>query len=55
MVWSGEGGSVMLGHVHLSESIIELMRAGNVDARHRRHTWSESKYTFQPNFSVPTS
>lgn len=31
LVWSGEGGSVMLGHVHLSESIIELMRAGNVD------------------------
>ncbi len=32
LVWSGEGGSVMLGHVHLSESIIELMRAGQVDA-----------------------
>ena len=31
LVWSGEGGSVLLGHVHLSESIIELMRAGNVD------------------------
>jgi asparagine synthetase B (glutamine-hydrolysing) len=32
LVWSGEGGSVMLGHVHLCESIIELMRAGQVDA-----------------------
>ena len=32
VVWSGEGGSVLLGHVHLSESIIELMRAGQVDA-----------------------
>jgi asparagine synthase (glutamine-hydrolysing) len=31
LVWSGEGGSVLLGHVHLSESIIELMRAGDVD------------------------
>lgn len=32
LVWSGEGGSVLLGHVHLSESIIELMRAGQIDA-----------------------
>lgn len=31
LVWAGEGGSVLLGHVHLSESIIQLMRAGNVD------------------------
>ncbi len=31
LVWSGEGGSVLLGHVHLSESIVALMRAGNVD------------------------
>lgn len=31
LVWSGEGGSVLLGHVHLSESIIALMRAGDVD------------------------
>lgn len=32
LVWSGEGGSVLLGHVHLNESIIELMRAGKADA-----------------------
>ena len=27
LVWSGEGGSQALGHIHLSEKIIELMRA----------------------------
>ncbi len=32
LVWSGEGGSVLLGLVHLSESIVELMRTGKVDA-----------------------
>ncbi|HKO96085.1 MAG TPA: asparagine synthase-related protein [Pyrinomonadaceae bacterium] len=32
LVWSGEGGSVLLGLVHLNESIIELMRAGQVDS-----------------------
>jgi asparagine synthase (glutamine-hydrolysing) len=31
LVWSGEGGSVLLGHVHLNEFIVELMRAGKVD------------------------
>jgi asparagine synthase (glutamine-hydrolysing) len=31
LVWSGEGGSVLLGHVHLSESLVELMRAGTTD------------------------
>lgn len=31
LVWSGEGGSVLFGHVHLSESIIDLMRAGDFD------------------------
>lgn len=31
LVWSGEGGSVLLGQVHLDESIIEFMRAGNID------------------------
>ena len=31
MVWSGEGGSVLLGLVHLNESIIDSMRAGNVN------------------------
>jgi hypothetical protein len=31
LVWSGEGGSVLLGHVHLNESIVELMRANKSD------------------------
>jgi hypothetical protein len=31
LVWSGEGGSVLLGQVHLSESIVALLRAGNSD------------------------
>jgi asparagine synthase (glutamine-hydrolysing) len=31
LVWSGEGGSVLLGQVHLNKSIIEFMRAGNID------------------------
>jgi asparagine synthase (glutamine-hydrolysing) len=31
LVWSGEGGSVLLGHVHLNESIVDLMRAGKID------------------------
>ena len=30
-VWSGEGGSVALGHVHLNENIVQLMRAGKTD------------------------
>ncbi len=32
LVWSGEGGSVGLGHVHLGRKIIEFMRAGNQEA-----------------------
>lgn len=31
LVWSGEGGSMLLGHIHLSEALIELMRAGKID------------------------
>lgn len=31
LVWSGEGGSVAFGHVHLHQSIIEAMRAGRTD------------------------
>jgi len=31
LVWSGEGGSMLLGHIHLSETLIELMRAGKMD------------------------
>ncbi len=32
VVWSGEGGSVLLGHVHLGERIVELMRAGDIES-----------------------
>ena len=31
LVWSGEGGSFLLGVIYLNESIIECMRADNVD------------------------
>lgn len=31
LVWSGEGGSVALGHVHMHPKMVELMRAGDVD------------------------
>lgn len=32
LAWSGEGGSVSLGHVHMNVAICDLMRAGEVDA-----------------------
>ncbi len=32
LVWSGEGGSGLLGGVGLSESVVALMRAGKVDS-----------------------
>jgi asparagine synthetase B (glutamine-hydrolysing) len=31
LVWSGEGGSVALGHVHLTEEMVGWMRNGQVD------------------------
>jgi asparagine synthase (glutamine-hydrolysing) len=31
LIWSGEGGSMLLGHIHLSESLVDLMRAGKID------------------------
>ena len=30
LVWSGEGGSVALGHVHINQKIVDLMRAGHI-------------------------
>jgi asparagine synthase (glutamine-hydrolysing) len=44
LVWSGEGGSVALGHVHLNEKIVELMRAGAIDEAIR--TYSEREYIY---------
>jgi asparagine synthase (glutamine-hydrolysing) len=32
LVWSGDGGSVGLGHVYLSERIVASARSGNLDA-----------------------
>ncbi len=31
LAWSGEGGSVLLGHVHMNQTIVELMRTGKID------------------------
>jgi asparagine synthetase B (glutamine-hydrolysing) len=31
IAWSGEGGSVALGHVHLSGEVVDLLRAGRTD------------------------
>ncbi|HEX8921295.1 MAG TPA: asparagine synthase-related protein [Pyrinomonadaceae bacterium] len=44
LVWSGEGGSVDLGHVHMSEKIVELMRAGQLDAAIEEY--SEREYVY---------
>ncbi len=41
LVWSGEGGSVLLGHVHLNESIVELMRTGKIDRAIEAYVWRE--------------
>jgi hypothetical protein len=32
LAWSGEGGSVSLGHVHMTQTISDLMRGGKMDA-----------------------
>ena len=47
LVWSGEGGSVLLGQVHLNESIIEFMRVGNVDG-------AIEEYLQREQVNVPT-
>src|SRR5437660_3023374 len=31
LAWSGEGGSVGLGYVHMNQAIVDLMRAGNIE------------------------
>lgn len=31
LAWSGEGGSVTLGHVHLNRKIVSLMRGGDIN------------------------
>lgn len=32
LVWSGDGGSVGLGHVYMSDAVVKLLRAGQSDA-----------------------
>jgi asparagine synthase (glutamine-hydrolysing) len=44
LVWSGEGGSVALGHVHLNEKIVELMRSGSIDEA--IETYMEREYVY---------
>lgn len=44
LIWSGEGGSVALGHVHLSPKMVELMRAGKIDETITEFTQREHIY-----------
>jgi asparagine synthetase B (glutamine-hydrolysing) len=44
LVWSGEGGSVALGHVHLGRGIAESMRERRVDEAIDRYFDRESVY-----------
>jgi hypothetical protein len=44
LVWSGEGGSVALGHVHLNEKIVELMRSRQIDEA--IETYMEREYVY---------
>ncbi len=46
LAWSGDGGSVGLGHVYVSPSIVELMRAGNIDA-------AIDEYLLQEHAGIP--
>lgn len=41
VVWSGEGGSVGLGHVHLTQEIVDLMRAGKTEQGIERYLQNE--------------
>ena len=43
LVWSGEGGSVLLGHVYVSESLVELMRAGQIDRAIEEYVQTEHR------------
>ena len=41
LAWSGEGGSVALGHVHLSSEIAGLMRSGHTEVAIEMFLWQE--------------
>jgi len=59
IVWSGEGGSVALGHVHLTEEMADMLRQGNVDAAIEEHLRREfaqvSPKLFRPNIAAKMS
>nr|MBP9664292.1 hypothetical protein [Pyrinomonadaceae bacterium] len=42
LAWSGEGGSVDLGHVHLSRKIVSLMRDGDISGAIQEFIQTES-------------
>jgi asparagine synthase (glutamine-hydrolysing) len=63
LVWSGDGGSVGLGHVHLNAEIVALAHAGEteaaVDAFRRSNSFGIPRRLFKPNIvdtivSIPT-
>lgn len=53
LIWSGEGGSVALGHVHLTQKIVDLMRADKINEAIAEYTQREHIYLspklLQPN------
>jgi asparagine synthase (glutamine-hydrolysing) len=55
LVWSGEGGSVALGHVHMNQKIVDLMRAGEIDGAIAEYQRCEYIYVspklFRPKLS----
>jgi hypothetical protein len=55
LVWSGEGGSVDLGHVHMNPKIVDLMRAGQIDGAVAEYLRREYIYVspklFRPKLS----
>ncbi len=55
IVWSGEGGSVALGHVHLTEEIVGLMRAGRIDEVIDEHLRRESAHVSPKIFRTELS
>lgn len=52
LVWSGEGGSVLLGHVHMNETIVQHMRAGQIDAAIEEYFRNENVYVPQKLFKA---
>jgi asparagine synthase (glutamine-hydrolysing) len=50
LVWSGEGGSVALGHVHLNRKIVDLMRAGRIGEAIEEYVHREYVYVSRKLF-----